>query len=49
MQMAIKSCKHTIRIARVLRAKRRKLPKIMPGKSQPPLPATLLVRSLIHC
>lgn len=42
MQMAIKSCKHTIRIARVLRAKRRKLPKIMPGKSQPPLPATLL-------
>ena len=42
MQMAIKSCKHTMRIARVLRAKRRKLPKIMPGKSQPPLRATLL-------
>ena len=28
MQMAIKRCKHTMRIARVLRAKRRKLPKI---------------------
>ena len=42
MQMAIKTCKHTMRVARVLRGKRRKLSKIMPGKSQPPLPATLL-------
>lgn len=42
MQMAIQCCKHTTNVARALRRKRSKLSKIMPGRSQSPLPQTLL-------